>query len=113
MDEKNIIKDYFSITGRPISTMTVEEYLRFQEFLSKGSLTNSSPLSLSYETNQVTRELDVPVTKEKSKAHTVTSSQKEEKEVAKTEAKIEKFPVEETFEDKVARAKKMMEKVKG
>lgn len=109
MDEKNIIKDYFSITGRPISTMTVEEYLRFQEFLSKGSLTNSSAPSLSNETNQVTRELDVPVTKEKANAQTVISSQEE----VKTEAKIEKFPVEETFEDKVARAKKMMEKVKG
>ncbi len=31
MDKQFLINEYFSLTGRPISTMTVEEYLSFCE----------------------------------------------------------------------------------
>ena len=39
----SLINEYFSITGRPISTMTVDEYIKFAEKASLGVMnTNSS-----------------------------------------------------------------------
>ncbi|MCR5670690.1 MAG: hypothetical protein K6G10_06760 [Butyrivibrio sp.] len=34
---KELLDEYTSITGRPIATLSVEEYLSFKKFLSKGN----------------------------------------------------------------------------
>lgn len=37
----DFIKDYFNLTGRPISTMTVEEYIAFQSLADKKNISTS------------------------------------------------------------------------
>ncbi len=51
-----IIKNYFSITGRPVATMTVEEYLSFYSFINSQRINTpitEIPSLISNETHNI------------------------------------------------------------
>ena len=51
----DIINDYFRITGRPISTMTVSEYLDFMRYSANGIDSSNESLNISVQNNAVAK----------------------------------------------------------
>ena len=73
---EHIINEYFKLTGRPIATMTVSEYLEFQSFCNDTKVITpqtSEPVKISVheeKTESVHKPVTVPAKAEKSRKNT-------------------------------------------
>lgn len=89
---QTIIEDYFSITGRPIATLTVDEYVKFLEIA--GNSVSSSTINSSLQEfslpvddveKQVSQEPEVPIITIRKPETSTPKPQKEKPKPSKEE----------------------------
>lgn len=102
------IEEYFNLTGRPIATMTVDEYIKLISI----PCNNDSKINPSQFTKNEERPIEnKPI--ENTPKHSIKVLK--EKETVKTSASPEEHrkDLETVIEDKIARAKRMLSSVEG
>lgn len=89
---QTIIQDYFSITGRPIATLTVDEYVKFLEIAGKSvSSSTISPSSQEFSLpvddveEQFSQETEVPIITIRKTETSTPTLQKEKTKPSKEE----------------------------
>ena len=91
---RSVIEDYFSITGRPVATLTVEEYSKFIEIAKKMEEAVSGTHGSMYYSNSEQPVHDYHSQKEETEDHNVSENKdaSEMKKIKSIDTVIQKQP---------------------